>query len=494
MSLSKNAAEYRWRAVLCAVAGASLVGTLPGALGRPLTGDEVSSAIVISRSGPIAMTLQVVRGESTPPLWYGIGWAVHSVGLPVEGVRFLSIAAMVGAAVFTAMIARRAGLPVWTAGLAGMLVAFGDQFVEHGAELRAYAVFCMLVALFSLVLQSAVPHPTRTRLWLIAAVVAAGTLTHYFFLFSVVAAVIWLWVTPEARSVRWRVVGMIGVGLLPLALWSPAAARQISAERYGWIGRFSVHTVAGSVSSLFVNTWVLRSVSSGAYLIGALMAGVGLVILARRPSGRLCALFATVPIVGSALVWFTGSPVFDVRNLLGAGPFLAIALATSTLCFRRFSIVAGAVTLALLLAAFVDARTHLGRTDFRQVSALLVSEGWRHRDPVALFGPFYGSVSLAWYLPGHPRLDRGHVGEASCPDLFVVAENARGRSWLHKHAVGVAIRRAPANGVSGQGPPSEPIVIARLPMSDSVVRAALGAGARILGARGDSGCVVTSRG
>jgi len=489
--LSKTAAEYRWRAVLCALAGASLVATLPGALGRPLTGDEVSSAIVISRSGPIAMALQVARGESSPPLWYGIGWAVHLIGVPVEWVRLLSIAAMLGAVVLTAMIARRAGLPMWSAGLAGMLVAFGDQFVAHGAELRAYALFCMLAALFALVVQGAVPRPSRTRLWSLSAVVAAGTLTHYFFLFSVVAAVIWLWINREARSARRRMVGMIGVGLLPLALWSPVAAHQYGAERYGWIGRFSVHTVAESVSGLFVNPWVLRSVSSGAYLIGAVMAGVGLVILARRPTGQLCALFAGVPIVGSALVWMIGSPVFDVRNLLGAAPFLAIAVATSTLCFRRFSILAGAVTLVLLLAAFVDARTHLGRTDFRQVSASLVSEGWRDRDPVALFGPFYGSVSLAWYLPGHPRLDRGHIGDAGCPDLFVVAENARGRSWLREHAVGVPTRRVPANGVSGQGRASEPIVIARLPMSDSLLRAALGAGARILGVRGDFGCVVT---
>ena len=215
----------------------------------------------------IAMALQVARGESSPPLWYGIGWAVHVVGVPVEWVRLLSIAAMLGAVVLTAMIARRAGLPMWSAGLAGMLVAFGDQFVAHGAELRAYALFCMLAALFALVVQGAVPHPSRTRLWSISAVVAAGTLTHYFFLFSVVAAVIWLWINREARSARRRMVGMIGVGLLPLALWSPVAAHQYGAERYGWIGRFSVHAVAESVSGLFVNAWVLRSVSSWAYLI-----------------------------------------------------------------------------------------------------------------------------------------------------------------------------------------------------------------------------------
>ena len=45
----------------------------------------------------------------------------------------------------------------------------------------------------------------------------------------------------------------------------------------------------------------------------------------------------------------------------------------------------------------------------------------------------------------------------------------------------------PANGVSGRGGAGKPIVIARLPMSDSLLRAALGAGARILGVRGDLG-------
>lgn len=492
MFSSRYAAKYRWKAVLLALAGASLVATLPRALSRPLTGDEVSSAIVITRSGPIAMALQVARGESTPPLWYGIGWAVHLVGVPIEWVRPLSSAAMACVVVLTAVVARRSGLPIWTAGLAGMLVAFGDQFVEHGGELRAYALFCMLAVLFSFLLQGAVPRASRNRLWSISAVVAAGALTHYFFLLSVVAALIWLWINPDARSVRRRVAGMIGVGLIPLALWSPVFAHQYAAQRYGWIGRFSVHTIFESVSSLFVNPWVLRSAFPGAYLVGTIMAAVGLVMLARRPAGRLCALFAGVPIVASAALWFFGSPVFDVRNLLGAGPFLAIAIATSTLGFRRFDVVAGVVTLALLLGAFADARAHLGRTDFRRVSASLVAEGWDVRDPVALFGSFYGSVSLAWYLPGHPRLDVGKIGDARCPQLFVVAENARGRWWLRQHAAGVPARRAPANGVSDRGPPSKPILIARLPMTNAVLRAAAGAGARILGVRGHSGCVVTS--
>lgn len=489
---SLYAAEYRWRAILLALAGASLVASLPGVLSRPLTGDEVSSAIVITRSGPIAMALQVTRGESTPPLWYSLGWAVHLVGVPIVWIRPLSSVAMAFGVVLTAVVARRSGLPMWTAGLAGMLVAFGDQFVEHGGELRAYALFCMLAVLFSLLLQGAVPRASRSRLWSIAAVVAAGTLTHYFFLFSVVAALIWLWINPDARPVRWRIVGMIGVGLVPLALWSPALAHQYGANRYGWIGRFSVHTISGSVSGLFVNPWVLRSAFPGAYLVGTVMAAVGLVMLARRPAGRLCALFAGVPIVGSSAFWMFGSPVFDVRNLLGAGPFLAIAIATSTLGFRRFGVAAGFVALTLLLAAFADAHAHLSRTDFRRVSASLVAEGWGDRDPVALFGSFYGSVPLAWYLPGHPRLDKGKIRDAHCPDLFVVAENARGRSWLHEYAAGASARRAPADGVSDRGPPSKPIVIARIPMTGAVLRAAMGAGARILGVRGYSGCVVTS--
>lgn len=492
MSLrSAQHADRRWTALLIGLACASLLVTLPGATSRPLTGDEVSSAIVISKPGPMAALQQVARGESTPPLWYGLGWLTHAAGVPVESVRLLSAAAMAAVVVLTAVLARVSGLGLGACALAGGLAAFGDQFADHGAELRAYALFCLFTLVFALVLLRATRDESGGASWTLAAVVAAGTLTHYYFLFSVAAAAIWLATTPRLEPVRRRLLTMIALGLIPLALWVPAFLHQYRANRYSWIGRFSAHTVLASVGRMFVSPWVMSSLPRPAELIGLLLAVCGVVALWPLPAGRLTALLAVLPTTGAAALWWLGSPVFDLRNILGAAPFVAVAVAAAVARLPRLDEVAGAIVVLAVLAALVDARMHLGRTDFDRVSHSLTTRGWQPRDPIAVFGTVYGSVPLAWYLPGHPRLDPGRVRRlAHCRVLFVVAENARGRAWLR--ATSDSTTSIPAYGTADWAPPGPPFEVARVRLTPATGVALRRSGARIFGTRGFPGCVAPS--
>lgn len=477
---------------MAALAALSIVATTSVAVGRPLSGDEVASAIVISRPGPVAALLQIARGESAPPLWYGVAWLLHFGGVPIVWIRVLSIVAMAAAVALTALFAWISELGFWTGTLGGALAAVGQQYVERGGELRAYSLFCLLSVLFAIGFTRAAERPDRRRCWTVSLLVAMGSLAHYYFLLSVLAAVIWLVVHPEARSHARRLARHIAIGLLPLLAWTPVILHQYRTARYDWIRHVSAHLLESAASNLFVDPWVTRSVSSYAYLVGPIVATVGIAVLVRTPTGRLCALLGGVPVVTSSIAWMVGVPIFDVRNLIGAAPFVAIAIAACLTRVGRVSVPVGVAVVAVLVAGQVDARIHLHRTDFGTVAASLVGQGWTPQEPIGLFGPLYGSVALGWYLPGHPRLDQGTIRLAGCRRLFVVAEQSRGRTWVRRNLPGGFVRRVAAYGSGELGPRGAPILVGSVTLSDATLASARAAGMRALGVRGTPGCVTAS--
>src|SRR5919109_4990571 len=69
----------------------ALAARVPGAVAYPLWQDEVASARILVEPTPWAAVDRVVQTESTPPLWYLLGWLLHHAGLPVTGVRAVSV-------------------------------------------------------------------------------------------------------------------------------------------------------------------------------------------------------------------------------------------------------------------------------------------------------------------------------------------------------------------------------------------------------------------
>jgi hypothetical protein len=384
-----------------AAAGAlAAAACLPGALRFALWQDEVASARVIAEPQPVALLRHVAHTESTPPLWYAIAWVAHRCGVGIVDLRLGSVAAAALLATATAVTAQRV-VPRPAALLAGIAVALGYQFDFHGRELRAYE----LAALLTVALAVAATRGGAT----LAAVVAAGSLTHYFFLFSVLAVVLW-------RPRLWRPVA---VGLVPLAAWSPLLLRQYAQHRFSFIGGFDLRTVASTYWLTFVRG--TPDLALPLLLLAAVLAGA--VALARTSeTGRLWALLATVPVAVAALLWLAGIRVYDVRNLIVTGPFAAVAVAA--LLARR-----AAVPVALALLALIGggwARSNRAEpVAYDRIANALVAEGWRPGEPIAVYGnvdALWGP--LEWYLPERPTLV---PGAAERRPVFVVA--ARGRHW-----------------------------------------------------------------
>jgi hypothetical protein len=398
-----------------AVGGLAAAACLPGALRFALWQDEVASARAITEPGPGALLRHVVHTESTPPLWYAVAWLAHRCGVAVVDVRLLSVVAAALLASATAVAARRV-VPPPAALLAGTAVALGYQFDFHGRELRAYE----LAALLAVALAVAA---TRGGV-VLAAVVAAGCLTHYFFLFSVLAVVAW-------RPRLWRPVA---AGLVPLALWSPFLARQYGQHRFSFIGPFDLHAVVTTYWLTFArgepHGTVVHTLAP-LLLLGAVLAGAAL--LARSgDEERLWALLAVVPVAAAALLWLAGIRIYDVRNLVAAGPFAAVAVTALLARLPRRAALVGAGALLVLLAAGFVRGNRVPPVAYDRIAAALVAEGWRPGDAIAV----YGNVNalwgpLEWYLPRRPTLV---PGVAVRRPLFVVA--ARGPHW------GPVVRRA----------------------------------------------------
>ena len=417
-----------------ALAGLGLLALalrIPGALTLPFWQDEVASARVITQPTLPDLLEQVRETESTPPLWYTLAWVGHEAGISLEGLRMLSVAFAALTAVLVVLYARRF-LPLWGAVLAGALVAVGFQFVAHGRELRSYALYVLLCVLFALALSAAVRMPSLGRLAALASTAAAGLLTHYLFAFTFLAGVLWLWLGSAPRRTRIRATLAASTGLVPLlAIW-PILAEQFSAERFGWIGDFSLFKVASVYGTIFdwggplyaddPVTFGLRHV---VWLAVLPVVVAGAVVLWRRSEdGRLCALLAVGPVGIGAAVWLAGPDIFNTRNVLGVGPFAAVAIVAALRALPRPVAVAGSAA-ALALVGLGAAQGPPFGPPADRVAQALVAQGWVSDDRIVLFGDFYGFRSpVGWYLPGRPSLQVTGTGSIGA-DVFLIAQGTR---------------------------------------------------------------------
>jgi hypothetical protein len=408
------------------VAAVAVAVRVPGVYTQAFWQDEVASARILSLGSLPAVLGRVARTESTPPLWYVLAWSLHHAGAPLRDVRLLSVAAGAALAVATVGLARRL-VPELPAVLAGLLVALGEQFVAHGQELRAYELFALFVVLFALALLDEVTAPSCGREARLAAVTAAGALTHYFFLFTIAAAVAWLWLDPGARRVRIRATGAIAIaGALTFA-WAPEALRQFHQNRFWWIGAFRLRPVLATPLRLF--TFAFNGTAAGLVLsVAALVAvGLGAYALRRPPAGRLVATLAFGPLLAAGAAWAAGVQIFTLRNLIGIGPFVAAAAAGGVAALPRRTLVAVATGAAVVAAGASLAVSEVGEVPPYDVMArALVAEGWKPSIPIAVYGnPLWYRGPLEWYLPRRPVLTLARPRRGGCRVVLVVTPSGR---------------------------------------------------------------------
>ena len=406
--------------------GVALVATavrLPGVYTQAFWQDEVASARIIGEPTFAGLLAHVERTESTPPLWYALGWLLHQAGTPIQDVRLLSVAAGALLAALVAGLALRF-VPLPFAALAGLFVALGGELVGHGQELRAYELLALLSVVFARCLLAELDRPSRLRDLALGAAVAAGGLTHYFFAFSVVAALAWLWLDRDVRAVRRRATVAIVSGGTVAAAWGPLMIRQFHQGRFWWIGSFRLRTVLAVPTRIFTYAYSNTSAGVAVSLIGLLLVASGCARLGRGSApGRLVATLALAPVAEASVVWAGGMRIFALRNLIGVAPFVAVAIAAALASVpRRAAGPLWAAAAAFLILPFIPFLGAEGGTPpYDAMARALVADGWTPSQPVAVFGNFYPyRAPLEWYLPHRPVLDASVLSSRVCTTVFVL--------------------------------------------------------------------------
>jgi hypothetical protein len=411
------------RRVMVTVGLVATAVRLPGVYTQAFWQDEVASARIINEPTLRGMLAHVARTESTPPLWYTLGWLLRRAGTPMQDVRLLSVAAGALLAALVVDLARRF-VPLPFAALAGLLVALGGELVGHGQELRSYELLALLSAVLARCLLAEVETPSRRREVALGATVAAGGLTHYFFALTVFAVLAWLWLDRDVRAVRRRATAAILVGGFVAAAWGPVMLTQFHQGRFWWIGSFRLRTVLAVPTRLFTYAYSNTTVGIAVSAAGLALVAAGCVRLCRASAaGRLVAVLALAPVAEAAVVWAGGVRIFALRNLIGVAPFVAVAAAAALAAVpRRVAVPTWVAAAALLVVPFTPLGGSSGGTPpYDAMARALVAEGWTPSQPVAVFGNFYPyRAPLEWYLPHQPVLDASRLTSRVCKSLYVV--------------------------------------------------------------------------
>lgn len=410
---------------------------LPAVWRSPLSQDEVASARILSEPTLGGAIHHVVRTESTPPLWYVLGWLVHHAGVPIVEVRLLSVAF---AAALVLLVFRLAEMivPLPYAAAAAMCVSLGSELVYHGSELRSYELLALLCATLAILLAQEL-HSRRRRLEIaIAVTAAAGLLTHYFFGYSLLAALVWLWVDPRVRAIRIRVTGAFCAGALPFLVWLPAFITQYRHDRFWWIGRYSTDLVVVTPLRLFAPLGI-RHVALGFFALAT--AVIGSIAAARKsPIGTLTVAFGFVPLAAAAAVWASGERTYAVRNLIEIAPSMSV------LVVAGIGVVPWSFGMPLAVSAVAAVgvgwwiEASLPPPPYRQIARALVAQGWKPADPIGVHGNFFSiRAPLEWYLPRSPLLDVSTPTKKACAAVFVVTR-ADGRAVVTRVRRGEPLR------------------------------------------------------
>jgi hypothetical protein len=410
------------RRVMLTVALVATAVRLPGVYTQAFWQDEVASARIINEPTFPGMLAHVARTESTPPLWYVLGWLLRQAGTPMQDIRLLSVVAGALLAALVVDVARRV-VPLPFATLSGLFVALGGALVGHGQELRAYELLALLSLVFARCLLAEVEAPSRRRELALGASVAAGGLTHYFFAFSVIAALGWLWLDRDVRAARRRATVAIAAGGVIATGWAPVMLAQLHQNRFWWIGSFQLRSVIAVPARLFTSAYTNTPAGIVLSVAGLLLVAAGAARLGRASAaGRLVAALALAPLAEAAAVWAGGVRVFAERNLIGVAPFAAIAAVAGLAALpRRAAVALGTATAVFLLVPFTPLSSVHGTPPYDALARELVAEGWTPSQPVAVFGSFYPYRSpLEWYLPHQPVLDASRLSSRVCKTLFVV--------------------------------------------------------------------------
>jgi mannosyltransferase len=365
--------------------------------------DEAVTASLLHHG--FADMLRALPGsESTPPLYYVLGWLWTRVfGLDEAGLRSLS--ALAGTLTIPVAYFIGARLASARAGIAAAaLVAVNPLLWWYSQEARSYALVVLLTALATLAFVEMVQRDRWHWAWAVTAALALAT--HYFAIFVVLPQAAWLawsmWKSRRATAApALALVAVTACALVPLVIRQESNHGAKFIEQSGSLA-FRLEQVPKQFLIGFDAPFEVP-----AAVIAGLAALAALVLLVTRASdderrgalliGSIAASAVALPIVAALF----GADYLITRNLIPAlvPALIVLALGIGARNAGPLGVLAGAVLCSVSLATIIGVSSDAAyqRDDWRGVARAL---GPAARDRVVVVTPADGAVALRWYLPG----------------------------------------------------------------------------------------------
>ena len=360
----------------------------------------------------------IPSSESSPPLYYVLGWLwTHAFGTGEVGLR--SLPALIGTATIPVVWALGRRIGGDGAGLvAAALVAVNPMLVWFSQEARAYALLVLLAALATLLWLRALerPRPGRAAAWSVVAALAVAT--HYYAIFLVAPQAVWLVVKLPGARQRAAAIAPLAVALVVLA---PLAFKQRSNDSASFIRESALGTRILQVPKQLLVGYdspaetLLAVVSAVLLLIAAYGAWAFITRTTRTPARddatRLAALVAAALLL-PVLAALIGEDHLITRNLLAVVPAAAALAGAGLAQVTRMwpgvgpAAIATACVLGLVTVIGVVLDPRSQRDDWRgAVEALGSAPGER----LIVATPPSALAPLRYYLPGARQLTEAAI-------------------------------------------------------------------------------------
>lgn len=405
--------------------------------------DETYTRAILRESTLSGLWDHVKATESTPPLFYLLGWLVHArsaVAMRLIPALSLTAAVPVGYLALRRLIGVRAALA------SAAILAVSPLLVAYATDARSYGLF-VLTGLLSVWGCAALLDGGSARsggsargfaLWAVASV--ACIWTHYFGVFLVGAEVlVLLALRPQARRATLGWTALVGVCLIPLI---PLLEGQTDNERAGFIAAMPLgKRLTEAVRQFGMGANVPRTWLEAAGLaIFCLAVAVGIWLALRRPA-RWCprSLLALAAIAFGAPLLISALHIedrLDVRNVIVALPLVAALAAPAMLRLRAIPLMLY-LALATLASVWVATNWRYEQVDWR--AAIARVEALEPHAPVIAVTELDAPVAQV-YLARQPA-----ATTLPARRVWLVVEPLRGAGQR-------ALHPAPAPGLSGFAP------------------------------------------
>jgi 4-amino-4-deoxy-L-arabinose transferase-like glycosyltransferase len=377
--------------------------------------DEIYTREIIRESSLAGLWNHVEATESTPPLYYFLGWLFTRSTVAMRLIPALALIAAVPVSylAFCRLIGSRVALAT------AAILAVNPMLVWYSTDARSYGLF-VLTALLSLWAFSALLERTSTQrfvLWVVASM--ACVWTHYFGIFVVGGeAAVLLIARPGVRRATVGWTALLGVCLIPLV---PLVTSQSGDERAGFIAGIPLSTrLSETVRQFAMGPNVPRTTLEASGLLVfcvAVVAGGWMAWRSPRRSRILLVLSVIAFATPLLLALFRIEDRFYARNIIAALPLVAALAAPAMLRIRAVPLVLYLV-LATVASVWVTTDWRYEQADWK--AALARAKTVDPAAPVIAVTEFSGPV-VQTYLARQPVTSTGVVAQQA----WVIVEPTR---------------------------------------------------------------------